>query len=306
MTAGRLLYLAYHAPREHVEALVDRSLAPRRDRAMRAAATRLEPISHPLSAKLPALRFLTGERYAHQTAFCAHSFCQTAGLLPRFEFFDDGSLTPAQADLLRRLFPASTVISVAESFRSLDQYLPTANFPALRHARECSPLMRKLLDLHVGRRHPVLYLDSDMLFFNRPNRLLAWLRQPSDTLHMAESGPGAYVDSPIVLQSLLGRDLPAGVNTGIVALDGARLDWSALESAAAALGTDRRAHKWTEQTLFAWLLGGLDSQPLDPAHYRVCASRADLTSPTPALRHYVHKAKMPYLAGEWRHEASCA
>jgi hypothetical protein len=299
MTAGRLLYLGYHAPRENLEALLDRALAPRRDRAMRAAAAGLAPIRHPLAADLPTVRFLTGERFAHQSAFCAHTFCQTASLFPRFEFFDDGSLTSAQADLLRRLFPSSVVVSAAESFRALERHLPTAHFPALRHARECSPLMRKLLDLHVGRRRPVLYLDSDMLFFNRPERLLAWLHQPSGTLHMAESGAGAYVDSPAVLHSLLGRELPSGVNTGIVALDDARLDWFALESAAAALGAARRAHKWTEQTLFAWLLAGLGSQPLNPAHYRVCASRADLKSLAPVLRHYVHKAKMPYVASEW-------
>jgi hypothetical protein len=306
MTAGRLLYLAYHAPHERLEALFDRALASRRDRTMRAAAARLAPLRLPVATHLPALRFLTGERFAHQTAFCAYSFCQAADLLPPFEFFDDGSLAPAQAQLLLRLFPSSSVISSGESAAALERELPAARFPALRHARACSPLMRKLVDLHVGRRTPTLYLDSDMLFFRRPDRLVAWLRQPAGTLHMTEPGPGAYVDSPVVLRARLGRELPSGVNTGIVALDGARLDWSTLESAASALGAERCAHKWTEQTLFAWLLAGLGSQTLDPADYRVCASRADLTPPTPVLRHYVHKAKMPYIAGEWRGCASFA
>ena len=299
MTLGRLLYFAYHRPRERLEATLDTMLFVRRDRAMRAAAARLAPSDSPLATDLPSVRFLTGARFAHQTVFCAHSFCRTTGVRPRFEFFDDGTLSAAQAELLLRVFPSSTVIPAAESLAAVERHLPADRFPALRRARACSPLMRKLLDLHAGRRSPVLYLDSDMLFFACPDELLAWLRNPEGALHMTEAGNGAYVDDPATLALLFGR-VPVPVNTGIVALDDTLIDWPALERAGAALDLTRRVHEWAEQTLFAWLLGNLDSQPLNRARYRVCTSRADLTGPQPVLRHYVHKAKMPYVAGAWR------
>lgn len=300
MTAGRLLYLAYHQPRERAESALDAFLLRSRDRAMRVAAARLKPIALALARDLPPVRFLTGERFAHQTAFCAYSFCLAAGFTPRFEFFDDGSLPPNAADQLRRLFPEATVVTAKESLGAVERFLPAGEFPALHHARTCSPLMRKLLDLRVGRRGPALYLDSDMLFFSRPVALTDWLQCAAGALHMTEARAGAYVDTTKALAHDLGTPLPDGVNTGIVALDDARIDWTALERAANALGPARRAHKWAEQTLTAWLLAQLHAQPLDRPLYRVCSSRADLGGAAPVVRHYVHKAKMPYLAGEWR------
>jgi len=306
MTPGRLFYLAYHRPRERLEEALDAALFERRDRAMRAAAANLDPVNALPATHLAPVRFLTGERFAHQTIFCARSLCETMELCPPFEFFDDGSLTAWHSALLLRLFPGSTVVSASESFAAVERRLPVNRFPSLRRARDYSPLMRKLLDLRVGREKPALYLDSDMLFFSRPHELAEWLRAPSGALHMTEPGPGAYVDAPAILESLLGRPIPAGVNTGIVGLDDHLIDWPALERTATALGDDRLTHKWAEQTLFAWLLGGLHAQPLDKNRYRVCSSRADLAFPAPVLRHYTHKSKMPYLAGEWRHRPMCA
>jgi hypothetical protein len=300
MTPGRFLYLTFHQPRERAETALDTFLLRGRERAMRAAACQLKPIASPPARALPPVRFLTGERFAHQTAFCAHSFCRAAGFTPRFEFFDDGTLRQNDAAMLRDLFPGAVIVLAQESGAAVERCLPTENFPSLRHARRCSPLMRKLLDLRVGRAGPALYLDSDMLFFSRPTALIEWLERNSGALHMTEARAGAYADDTATLAHDLGVSLPSGVNTGIVALDDARIDWPSLERAATALGSQRREHKWAEQTLTACLLAQLRSQPLDRDCYRVCASRADLRGPTPALRHYVHKAKMPYLAGEWR------
>lgn len=301
MSLGRLLYLAYHQPRERLEDALDQALLPRRDARMRRAAAALAP--RPAGApatSAPPVRFLTGARFAHQTAFCARSLERAAGRAFRFEFFDDGSLAGEPAARLLRAFPSARVVTAAESDADLDRHLPAARFPALRFARSRSPLMRKLLDLRAGRSGPSLYLDSDMLFFSRPRALLAWLDAPSAPLFMQEAKGSAYVDSRETLERDLGRPLPAGVNSGIVALDDGAIDWPALERAAATLGENRLAHKWAEQTLFAWLLSGLSGLPLDPALYRVCSSRADLAGEPPVLRHYVHKSKMPYLAGEWR------
>lgn len=305
MSPGRLLYLAYHQPREWLETRADQLLADRRDARMRRAAFALPPGTAPDDrAPLPPVRFLTGLRFAHQSAFCARSLELAAGHGFRFEFFDDGSLAPAQSAGLLRLFPGARVVPAAESLAAVDHLLPASRFPALRFAREKSPLMRKLLDLRAASAGPSLYLDSDMLFFHPPAALLAWLRAPAGELHMAEANGSAYVDTPETLERLFGRALPRGVNSGILALDDSSLDWPALERSAAALGETRLAHKWAEQTLFAHLLARPSARPLDPAAYRVCNSRADLGGTPPVLRHYVHKSKAPYVAGEWLRFAS--
>ena len=300
MSPGRLLYFGYHRPRAWLEDAVDRALYERRDARMRRAAAALTPIDLPVAVDLPPVRFLTGARFAHQTAFCAYSLCRTAGFTPRLEFFDDGSLSPAQARLLGGLFPGSRVIPSAESFHALEQHLPASRFPSLRFARERSPFMRKLLDMRAGHRGPSLYLDSDMLFFSRPVELIAWLRSPCGERFMAEPGAGGYVDTPEILARDLGRTLTPGVNAGILALDDDDIDWPAFERTAAALGETRLSHLWAEQTLSAWFLSRPSAQALDAAAYRVCFSRRDLAGPDPVLRHYVHKSKAPYVSGEWR------
>ena len=160
--------------------------------------------------------------------------------------------------------------------------------------------MRKLLDLKINARGPSLYLDSDMLFFAPPDELMAWMETPTETLHMAETGNSAYVDDATALDALWATTLPRGVNSGLVAMNDDNVDWAELETAAARLGPERLTHKWAEQTLFAWLLGRLGARPIHPARYLVCSSRADLKEPAPPLRHYVHKSKYPYVAGEWR------
>jgi len=300
MSPGRILYFVLHRPRERLETVVDQALFSRRDARMRQAAQSLQPLIRPNAPDLPVIRFLTGERFAHLTLFCARSLVVVAGFMPRFEFFDDGSLTRSQSALLLQHFPTARVVSTTEALDQLDRCLPRAEFPTLRKARDHSFFMCKLLDLRVGFSGPSLYLDSDMLFFAPPTELLAWLRSPVGELHMSAPGSNPYVDTVEVLNRDLGLSLPRGLNAGILALDDSTIDWHALERAASLLGPIRIAHKWAEQTLSAWLLARPSAHALDPATYRVCASRADLTGDRPVLRHYVHKAKHPYVASEWK------
>ena len=55
--------------------------------------------------------------------------------------------------------------------------------------------MRKLTDVHAGRTGWRLFLDSDMLFFARPDFLLAWLADPRQPCHMIDV-VSAYGYSP--------------------------------------------------------------------------------------------------------------
>jgi hypothetical protein len=300
--AGRLLYRLYHAPRTHLETWRDARLAPRWDAAMRRAAAHLPPAHLPdWGLALPPIRFLTGARFAHQTAFCARSLTLACGTRLRLEFFDDGSLTPEQNARLLALFPDARIHSAADSQARLARFLPAARYPVLHELRSRSPLMRKLLDLRAGFTGPSLYLDSDMLFFKKPDLLLDWLRNPAGEYHMHEPGDsGAYVDSREILAQQLGLTPPAGVNTGILALDDSAFDWPALEALARRFTPAQRRHIWAEQTLTACHLAARPSRPLPAADYRVCTSRRDLAGAPPILRHYVYKAKMPYLQREWR------
>jgi hypothetical protein len=177
--------------------------------------------------------------------------------------------------------------------------LPAARFPLLRAMRESHPLMRKILDLHAGFTGPSLYLDSDMLFFGTPVMLRDWLANPAGEFFMHQHGEG-LVDARDQLERAFEQPLHAGVNSGIIAVNDDGFDWPALENAAARLSSAERAHKWAEQTLFAWHLSRRRASPLSRADYFLCYSRTELASRMPPLRHYVHKSKSLYAAQEWR------
>ncbi|HTJ78569.1 MAG TPA: hypothetical protein VL357_06195 [Rariglobus sp.] len=270
---------------------------------MRVHATRLPTLVLPeWGLDLPPVRFLTGARFAHQTAYCAQSLLWSCETRLRCEFFDDGSLRPVDTENLLRLFPKSRVITAGESEARLDLQLPRTTFPLLRAMRDRSPLMRKLLDLRAGLSGPNLYLDSDMLFFSQPTRLLAWLRNPKGELYMNEPGhDGAYVAAPGLIENQLElpHSLPLGVNTGIVAMDDSSLDWRDMERCAGLFTEEQRFHPWAEQTLTACHFSRSKAAALSAIDYRVCASRSDIVNPPPMLRHYVYKSKMPYLQNEW-------
>jgi hypothetical protein len=270
---------------------------------MQRAAHALQPLAlADWGMSLPPVRFLTGARFFHQTAFCARSLTRACDTELRFEFFDDGSLRPADIALLTGLFPSARIVPEEDCVMRLNRHLPESDYPTLRTMRAFSPLTRKLLDLRAGLSGPSLYLDSDMLFFAPPRELIEWLRSPTGAIYMREPGEGgAYVDALPVLEEQLGDRIAPGVNTGIVALDDARIDWKTLERWAAQLSEAQRRHMWAEQTLMARQLTSLNARALSCDDYQVCTSRRDLTRTRPVMRHYVHKAKMPYVAGEWRH-----
>jgi hypothetical protein len=300
LSPGRLAYLLYYQPRTWWQDRIDSAAGRRGEAAMRAAAASLTPpalATWALSG--PAVRFLTGERFVHQTIFCARSFEWACGTHVRLEIFSDGTLRPPQIAQLRQALPHVTIVDSDATAIQLDQVLGKDRFPLLRKMREENPLMRKLLDLHAGRAGPSLYLDSDMLFFGVPAVLRAWLRAPSGEFFMQQDSD-ALVGDRARLSARLGVEILPGVNSGILALDDDGFDWPGLERAAARLSAGERAHRWAEQTLFAVHVSRRSASPLSRLDYALCNSREDLTPQPPPLRHYVHKSKALYAAGEWQ------
>jgi hypothetical protein len=300
LSAGALVYLCFHRPKAWVQDRYDGFAGRRGEKAMRAAARALPPVVLPnWGLAGPPCRFLTGARFIHQTIFCARSFEWACGTHARVEIFNDGTLSADDTIALKRALPHAAVIDEAATVVRLDRVLPVKHFPTLRGMRASQPLMRKLLDLHAGFTGPSLYLDSDMLFFGPPVALRDWLAAPTRELFMQQHGD-ALVSDRHQLGSKLGQELLSGVNSGILAIDDGAFDWPALEQAAAQMRETERAHKWAEQTLFAWHLSRRRATPLSRTDYFLCHSRADLDADPPPLRHYVHKSKALYAAREWR------
>ena len=302
---GRLAYLLWHAP----VGVVRRSIATGgpleqwRDRqahaAMTGAVAQLSPQDLPLATGLPEIHFLTGARFWDQTVLCLYSLQRHAGLALPAVFHDDGSATDTIADRLGRLFPHARWRRHAEIVATLNEHLPVARFPALRERWTVYPNTRKLTDVHLGSQGWKLVLDSDMLFFRRPEFLLAWLATPDRPLHMVDVEQ-SYGYAPALMQSLAGAPIPSRVNVGITGLASESLDWERLERWCRDLIAAEGASYYLEQALIAMLVAGHPCAVAPAADYIVLPDAAECRNPRAVLHHYVADSKRGYFRDAWR------
>jgi hypothetical protein len=313
MTLGRLFYLSYSAPL----GLLRRSLreggpvaqwkTEQGRRAMEAAAQTLPVASTraPAAEEKPLreIHVLTGQRFWYQSAFCVGSLLAHAAQETRFTlrpvFYDDGTLRGASRDQLAALFPNAKLVSIEQTRERLQQFLPLQEFPALRDRWEKYAHIRKLIDPHLGANGWKVVLDSDMLFFRRPQFLLDWLAAPELPCHMVDIGD-AYGYPPPLLEELAGAALPALLNVGICGLRGEELDWERLESWIVALQSRGGTSYYLEQALVAMMLAGRTCAVAPVRDYITYPDQDEVEKCTAVLHHYVAESKIAYFRHCWR------
>ncbi|MDY3557849.1 glycosyl transferase [Gemmata sp. JC673] len=304
LRVGRLAYRLVHAPRAFLkkcarEGPLNLWLARRGRAAMERAALRLPPAPEPLGADVPCVYFLTGAQFWYQTAFCGHSLRVRAGAPVRIVVIDDGTLRAEHAAALARVLPGLEVRPADAVVRRLDEHLPASKYPTLRRRRLVYPHLRKLTDVHAGGTGWKLVLDSDMLFFRRPDVLLRWLAAPDRPCHMRDV-ESAYGYSPALMAELAGAPVPDRVNVGVCGLRSDGIDWDRLEHWCRALAEREGDHYLQEQALTAMLVAGTRCVEAPAAEYVVRPARPEAERPTAALHHYVAESKAWYFRFGWR------
>jgi len=212
-----------------------------------------------------------------------------------------GNTSPAAAAKLRRHFPHARVISQADADPHVVAWLQDHAFTRLLAARSLSPFMMKLTDFPVfSTAVHMLTLDSDVLFFRRPEELVAASAAPSEKGVFQRDLASTYNITEEQALKHLGIRLAPRVNTGITLLarENIRLDRCEeyLKCPQVARPTG-----WIEQTLHALCASELDRVAYLPESYLVSlepgVNSAELTA-----RHYAGPSRplltsegMPYL-----------
>lgn len=302
---GRLAYLLWYAP----IGAMQKSIAAggplqqltdlRGRRAMERAATRLPENSGQLAAEFPEIHCLTGNRFWFQSAFCLHSLQYHAATIFPVVFHDDGSLRPSQRDCLERLFPRARIVTRAENDERLGALLPPSKFPVLNERRRRYPNILKLTDVHAGRTGWRLVMDSDMLFFRRPEFLLRWLSAPDRPLHLVDIA-NAYGYSLSLMESLIGSVIPQRVNVGLCGLRSDEIDWEQLEYACRRLIEAEGTQYYLEQALVAMLVAKKPAAVGSEKDYVIAPSESECRQRTAVLHHYVANSKRWYFRDTWR------
>jgi hypothetical protein len=310
ITPGGLLLRLYHEPLGRVR----RSLAnggplaeretERQRREMEAAAAELPPLPEIPDTRPVALHLMTGNRFWYQTAFCLHSFAKAAHTNVQAELYDDGSLDGACSAHLFRLGPGVRIHNLAESNEKLDRHLPASRFPTLRERWLNYPNIRKLTDVHLGASGWKLVIDSDLLFFRRPDLLLDWLAAPGRPLHAVDCQE-SYGYSRALMERLAGAPIPPLVNVGLCGLRSDDIDWEEMESWCAELIAAERTSYYLEQALVAMLVARRQPCVVAPApDYVTRPGRDEVLEPRAVMHHYVAESKRWYFRQGWRHVIS--
>jgi hypothetical protein len=301
---GRVTYLLWHKPLAAI-ARSRREGGPINQwinwqgcRAMTLAAPSLPPRPAP-AHDAPKVNFLTGKKFWYQTAFCCWSLCHHAGHEFAPVFIDDGTFDAELRAEATRLFPGAKFLAAAECEARLDAHLPAGKFPALRGQRRSYIHLRKLTDAHAGHDGWRVVLDSDMLFFRRPDALLAWQAAPDRPVHMFDV-KNAYGYPEATLVALAGRPLPDRLNVGICGLRSETIDWNKLEFWCARLLAQHGTSYYLEQALCALLLADCTPLRLPAVDYLVMPTESECRAPTAALHHYVAESKRGYFRHAWR------
>lgn len=304
MTPGQLLLKFYYTPLGRFRDSL-RNGGPwqerrtERGRAAMEAAARTLPLLPAAPGAPVELHLLTGRRFWYQTAFCLWSFARHATRPLAPIIYDDGSLTEGYRAPLQRLFPSTRFVAQRETIARLDEYLPTSRFPVLRERWLNYPNIRKLTDPHLGRTGWKLVIDSDLLFFRRPNFVLNWTDTPARPLHAVDCET-SYGYERALLDSLAGAPLADLVNVGLTGLEGAQIDWEKLEHWTRMLHKQGGTSYYLEQALIAMMVAGRDCA-VAPAHdYLTLPVLPEARDCRAVMHHYVAHSKRWYFQDNWK------
>ena len=303
MTPGHFLLKFYHTPLNRIRDSL-RNGGPWQERrteqgrrAMEAAAASLPPLPAATGGPLE-LHLLTGRRFWYQTAFCLWTFARHTGRPLAPVIYDDGSLTDEFRSPIAKLFPTARFVAQRETIARLDEHLPAARFPALRERWLNYPNIRKLTDPHAGRTGWKLVLDSDLLFFRRPEFLLRWLEKPDRPLHAVDCET-SYGYSRPVMNELAGAPVADLVNVGLTGLNGGELDWTKLEHWCRTLIAREHTSYYLEQALVAMLVAGRPCAIAPATDHVTLPAPPEARDCRAVMHHYVAHSKRWYFQHNW-------
>ena len=222
---------------------------------------------------------------------------------------DDGTFTAADADMLSRHFPDSRLVWRSRA----DQEVPGGleQFPSCRDHRLRHHWFLKVFDTrHYAPGPRYIILDSDIVFFRRPNAVLGWVDGGSDEMWVMEDDREKYSHPREEIASALGIAMLERANSGLDLVPKAAADLGLADSFLATCAASARQYAFLEQTIFgiwvsAWQRGGL----LSREEYEI--SWNTFRGPRAVCRHYIGPAKNDALFVEgapvfwWQQRRGC-
>jgi hypothetical protein len=227
---------------------------------------------------------LTGAKDWELCAWMLASWVQFTEESWRISIHDDGTLPEAARTTLRNLFPKVRIIARDEADTLMDKVL--SPHPFCHDYRNKHPLALKIFDFaQYADADRYIVLDSDVLFFNHPHKIMDWARGHDLECWFNEDIEESSLISAQDAWTDLGVKLWPRVNSGLGLITKKAIDFDFCERALGETSITK-GHIWRiEQTLFALCASRHGKGGLLPKEYEV--SLAKYASSDCVARHYV-------------------
>ena len=231
-----------------------------------------------------------------------------AGLLAAlsFEFFtgrrwnlfihEDGSVDDATRHRIEKVLPGVRFVSRVETDEKVEKAL--ASYPDCWKHRSRHNLFLKFFDIPVfapGERF--VFIDSDVLFFRKPQEILDWVDNDSEECFYNEDTKEKYCIPRQEIESALGITMWPRFNSGLLLMTRQALSLDLAEKLLTTFETTAHHPQFFEQTLYALMASAWNRGGALPRTYEI--SWGFFRKKNSIARHYVgaFKHDILYLEG---------
>ncbi|MDB4483529.1 hypothetical protein N9061_00135 [bacterium] len=198
---------------------------------------------------------------------------------------DDGSLTPADINLINTKLPNARIISRSEANKKALDLLP--NFPEIHKYRKNQIMALKLVDVGLwAKGSRTLYIDSDILFFSPPHELIDAVKPDARKNLFNKDIFDSYVAPRQQIEEALGYGPKQSVNAGLWAMNTSVIDFDKIERWLKEPVFNLRPHYYTLDQTFISMLANISEDGCDyfPAEYDVSFEKSSADC---CVKHYV-------------------
>ncbi len=205
----------------------------------------------PQGAEMPiSVHMLVSSRTWHAGLLAAISFEHSTGRRWPLFIHDDGSVSLAQRQQIKKVLPGVMFIPRSDSDRETSCYL--ADYPTCLAHRNRHNLFLKFFDACPFAPHDrFIVLDSDVIFFKRPAEILEWADNRSPTCLYNEDTREKFCIPRDEIEKALPVTLLPRFNSGLVLMQKQAFNLNLASQLLGAFETTAHAPQFFEQTLYA-------------------------------------------------------
>lgn len=202
---------------------------------------------------------------------------------------DDGTLTAEDASLLGKFFPDAVIIPRAQADREVPEGL--AAYPACREHRMKHHWFLKVFDTrHYAPHDRYILLDSDIVFFRRPDEILGWLESGSRAMWVMEDDKEKYSHPRGDIENALRIRMLERANSGLDLVPKECADLALAERFLSSCAATAGQYAFLEQTIFGiWCSAAKEGMLLPCDRYEI--SWNSFRRRGAVCRHYIGQAK---------------